>query len=184
MKKTLWTILLAMTLGKGYAQQIAVGTDVATDVLMIPSIGAEMTVGNRTTLALNVTGTHNPWGHKIKMLGVQPEYRYYVSGRTMHKLFVGIGAVAAFYDATIKRKVYDGIAYGGGLTFGYVINLTKRLNIDIHSGFAAVRYNRKEYYAGDNYNSDYIINGLNKTNATGYYLMPTRMGVSITYILK
>ena len=122
MKKTLLTILLAMTLGKGYAQQIAVGTDVATDVLMIPSIGAEMTVGNRTTLALNVTGTHNPWGHKIKMLGVQPEYRYYVSGRTMHKLFVGIGAVAAFYDATIKRKVYDGIAYGGGLTFGYVIN--------------------------------------------------------------
>ena len=105
MKKTLLTILLAMTLGKGYAQQIAVGTDVATDVLMIPSIGAEMTVGNRTTLALNVTGTHNPWGHKIKMLGVQPEYRYYVSGRTMHKLFVGIGAVAAFYDAMIKRKV-------------------------------------------------------------------------------
>ena len=29
MKKTLLTILLAMTLGKGYAQQIAVGTDVA-----------------------------------------------------------------------------------------------------------------------------------------------------------
>lgn len=184
MKRNLLTIILAMTLGTATAQQLSVNTDVATDLLMAPNLGAELTVGNRSTLGLNVIGAYKPWGKRIKMLGVQPEYRYYVSGRPMHKLFVGIGAVAGFYDATIRGKVYDGIAYGGGLTFGYVLNITKRLNIDFHSGLSVVRYDRKEYYDGDNYNNDYIINGSNKTNATGYYLMPSRIGVSITYILK
>jgi hypothetical protein len=83
----------------------------------------------------------------------------------------------------IKGKVYKGIAYGGGITFGYVMNVTKRLFIDFHAGVAAVGYNRKEYFAGDNY-GDYVVGGLNKPNASGYYLMPQRIGISVAYILK
>lgn len=48
---------------------------------------------------------------------------------------------------------------------------------------AAVGYNRKEYFAGDNY-GDYVVGGLNKPNASGYYLMPQRIGISVAYILK
>ena len=184
MKKTLLTILMAATTAGASAQRLAVNTDMAMDLLMTPSLGVEMTVGERSTLGLNLLGNHKPWGQTMKMFGVQPEYRYYFSGRPMHSLFAGIGGVAAFYDITRKGKVYDGIAYGGGITFGYVFKLAHRVNIDCHAGFAVVGYNRKEYYVGDNYNTDYIVEGVNKTNAHGYYLMPSRIGVSVTYILK
>ncbi len=184
MKKLLLTVLMAAAIVQARAQKLAVNTDLLMDACMTPSLGLEMTVGNWSTVGLNVLGNYKPYGKRMKMFGVQPEYRYYFSGRPMHSLFVGIGAVGAFYDVTYKGKVYDGIAYGGGLTFGYVMNITKRLNIDFHAGFAAVGYSRKEYYVGDNYNTDYTIDGISKTNATGYYLMPSRLGISIAYILK
>lgn len=183
MKKILLTLLTAAASMAASAQRLAVNTDVAADLLMTPSIGAEMTVGERSTLQLNVLGNYKPWGQKMKMLAAQPEYRYYFSGRPMHSFFAGIGAVAGFYDITWKGKVYDGIAYGGGLTFGYVLNLTKRISVDFHAGCAVVGYNRKEYFEGDNY-KDYIVDGINHTNSKGYYLMPSRIGVSFAYVLK
>lgn len=183
MKKTLFTAFLAASLTQASAQRLAVNTDVAMDLLMTPSVGVEMTVGNRSTLGLNVTGNYKPWGKDMKMLALQPEYRYYFSGRPVHSLFVGIGAAAAAYNLTLKGKVYDGVSYGGGITFGYVMNITRRLGIDFHAGFAALAYSRKEYYVGDNYN-DYIVDGRNKPNSHGYDLMPSRIGVSLTYILK
>lgn len=184
MKRILLTVLTIVASAHIFAQRLAVNTEVTSDLLMTPNLGVEITVGDCSTMGLNVMGNYHPWGQTMKLLGVQPEYRYYLSGRPMHSIFVGIGAVAAFYDVTHKGKVYDGVSYGGGLTFGYVFRLARRLNVDCHAGFAVVGYNRKEYYVGDNYNTDYIISGVNKSNATGYNLMPTRIGVSLTYIFK
>ena len=183
MKKLLLTFLMLSAVFSARAQKLAVNTDVLMDACMIPSVGLEMTVGNWSTLGLNVLGCNKPYGKNIKLLAAQPEYRYYFSGRPMHSLFVGVGGVGAIYDASIKGKVYKGIAYGGGITFGYVMNVTKRLFIDFHAGVAAVGYNRKEYFAGDNY-GDYVVGGLNRPNASGYYLMPQRIGISVAYILK
>lgn len=185
MKKHLLIALPLMMAATGAsAQMIAAGTDVAQDLLMTPNLGVEMVVGERTTLGLSVFGNHKPWGRDMKMIGLQPEYRYYFSGRPMHSFFVGAGAVAASYDITWKGKVYDGEAAGAGLTFGYVINLSRRLNIDCHAGFGAIFYKQKEYFTGDTYDNDYIEDGRLLTNAHGYVLLPTRIGVSITYILK
>lgn len=183
MKKLLLTFLMLSAVFSARAQKLAVNTDVLMDACMIPSVGLEMTVGNWSTFGLNVLGCNKPYGKNIKLLAAQPEYRYYFSGRPMHSLFVGVGGVGAIYDASIKGKVYKGIAYGGGITFGYVMNVTKRLFIDFHAGVAAVGYNRKEYFAGDNY-GDYVVGGLNRPNASGYYLMPQRIGISVAYILK
>ena len=184
MKKLLLTFLMVSAVFSARAQKLAVNTDLAMDVLMTPSLGLEMTVGNWSTLSLNVLGNYHPYGKTMKIFAVQPEYRYYFSGRPMHSLFVGVGAIGTFYDVTYRGRVYDGVAYGGGITFGYVMNLTKRLSIDFHAGVAAVRYDRNEYVVGDNYNTDYIDGGINKPNSKGYYLMPQRIGVSLTYILK
>ena len=76
------------------------------------------------------------------------------------------------------------MAFGIGATFGYVFNITHRLNIDCHAGFGAVVYRHKEYFVNDNYDLDYSIGGVERTNANGYALLPTRIGVSVSYILK
>lgn len=183
MKKLLLTLLAVALTTTMQAQRVSLRTNVTADLLMTPSLGAEMTVGERSTLSLNAFGNYKPWGWDMKMFAVQPEYRYYFSGRPMHSFFAGIGAIAGFYDLTFKGKVYDGIAYGGGVTFGYVLNINKRINVDFHAGCGAVGYDRKEYYKGDNYNHDYVVNGKVKTNSKGYYIMPTNIGVSFAYII-
>lgn len=183
MKKILLTLLTAAIASVASAQKLAISTNVTADLFMTPSLGAEMTVGERSTLGLSAFGNYKPWGKNMKAFGVQPEYRYYFSGRPMHSFFAGIGGLAGFYDITFKNKVYDGVACGAGLIFGYVLNISKRMSFDFHAGCGAVFFDRKEYFVGDNYN-DYLVDGINKNNAKGYYIMPTNIGVSFSYVLK
>lgn len=169
------------------AQMFVVGTEATSDLLMAPSLGLELVTGNYSSVALNGFHCSGSWLGMLKdakITALQPEYRYWFSGRPIHKWFVGVGGLGALYDITYKGKVYDGYALGVGLTYGYVINLTRRLNIDIHSGFGVVMYNRKEYYQHDSYDTYYTLDGQQRANAKGYYLLPTRIGVSVTYILK
>ena len=181
--KKLFTLIITLLSLTANAQKMAVNTDLLMDLAMSPNIGVEITTGNKTTLGLNILGNSKPWGQDMKLIEALPEFRYYFSGRPMYSFFVGLGASVGFYDYTRKGKVYDGMHYGGGLTFGYVHKLGKRLNLDAHAGFGIIGYKRKEYYVGDNYDADYTTDGELRTNATGYYLMPTRFGVSLTYIL-
>lgn len=184
MKRLLLIIALATMCSQIKAQIVAVNTDLLMDLAQTPSLGAELVVGERSTMGLNTLFNRNPWGKTMHILGVQPEYRYYFSGRPMHREFIGIGGLAASYDITWSGKVYEGIGLGVGMTFGYVFSLTKRVNIDCHAGFGLITYNHKEYYVGDKYDTDYSVNGEQRTNAKGYYILPTRIGVSVTYILK
>lgn len=182
MKKLLLVILITFCGISAKAQMLAVNTDMLLDVMMTPNAGVEVVVGERTTLGGHIFGNYKPWGKDVKMVGVQPEYRYFFSGRPLHKFFVGAAGLIANYDITWKGKVYDGVSFGAGLTFGYVINLNNRWNIDCHAGFGAIAYKQKEYYEGDNRNE--ATGGLGYRNANGYYLLPTRIGVSLSYILK
>lgn len=184
MKQLFLTAVACMAAACGYAQKLAVNTDVAMDLIETPSLGVEMTVGDRSSVGVNVLGNYKPWSMNIKMLGIQPEYRFYFSGRPMHGWFVGAGALGSFFKLVRRGKVYDGINYGAGVTFGYVVKVAHRLNVDFHTGLGAVAFDRKEYHVGDNYDADYIVDGVNRTNSHGYYLMPTRIGVSVCYILK
>lgn len=184
MKKLLLIFLIALGCRNADAQMLAVNTDVAADLLMTPSLGLELVTGERSTLGVNVLGNYKPYGKDIRFIGVQPEFRYFFSGRPMHREFVGIGGVGAAYDITWKGKVYNGLALGLGLTFGYVFNITHRLNIDCHAGFGAIMYRHKEYFENDRYDEDYSVGGIQRTNAKGYVLLPTRIGVSVSYILR
>jgi len=184
MKKLFFIAFMALSASCAKAQMVAVNTDLVMDLLATPSAGIELVVGERSTLGLDVMGNYHPWKKHMKMIVVQPEYRYYISGRPMHKHFIGIGGLAASYEVWLKGKVYNGTGLGLGLVFGYVANLGKRFNIDFHAGFGAIGYKHKEYTLGDNYDSGYLENGELKTNAKGYYLLPTRIGISLTYILK
>lgn len=182
--RLLLTILLTTVMMGTRAQMLAVSTELTSDVMLAPSIGLELVTANHSTVSLNAL-----WGQKIlgkpyRVVALQPEYRYYFSGRPMSQWFVGVGGIITSYDIHTRGKVYDGYAGGVGVTFGYVWNLTERLNLDLHSSLGTVFYKQKEYYEQDNYDTDYLIDGQQRTNARGYYLMPTRIGISISYIIK
>ncbi len=193
MKKILLALsLLLAAFSTVSAQRIAVNTDLVMDGLMTPNIGFEMVTGNKSSLSVNALMASKPWGKDVKGWAIQPEYRYYFSGRPMYGWFVGAGAIGTVYDVTWGGKVYDGHAIGGGITYGYVLNfkdkrrhggLWDHITIDFHCGFGGIFYSRKEYFVNDNFESDYTINGTQRANAHGYYLLPTRFGISVCYII-
>ena len=165
------------------AQMVAANVDALWLATLTPNVGFELVVGERSTVSLNSLFAMKPLGKDIKITALQPEYRYYFSGRPMFREFIGIGGIGAVYDITWSGKVYDDTALGVGLTFGYVLPLKKRLNIDFHAGFGFIHYKHKEYFVGDQYDADYIFDGEQRANASGYYLLPTRIGVSVSYML-
>ena len=183
-KKHLIIVFMLFATVTTKAQMLAVSTDMLHDALMMPSLGLELVTGERTTIGMHAFGGYHPWGNSSRMIAVQPELRYFFSGRPMSREFVGIGAIGALYNITWKGKVYEGESCGIGLTFGYVLSLTYRLNLDFHAGFGAIYYRQKEYFEGDFYDIDYSRNGNLETNAWGYTLLPTRIGISLSYILK
>lgn len=183
-RRVMITLLLLTATICTKAQMLAVSTDAPWLLMQTANVAAEIVVANKSSVVVSAMANHKPWGKDLKLMALQPEYRYYFSGRPMHNWFVGASAVAASYDIAWKGKVYDGSCYGAGLTLGYVWNYKKRWNIDFHAGVGMIFYKQKEYYEFDNFDDDFSVDGAQRTNANGNVLLPTRVGVSISYILK
>lgn len=167
----------------GKAQLLAVKTDAFKLAVMTPNLGLEVVSSDKTSLGVDLFGNYKPWGKDMKMLCVQPELRYWFNGRPMVREYIGLSALGATYDITWGKHIYQGEALGLGLTFGYVLDIAKRWNIEFYGGFGPVFYSQKQYYVGDNY-EDYETEGISEDNAKGYSLLPTKLGISISYILK
>ncbi|WP_028909734.1 DUF3575 domain-containing protein [Prevotella sp. AGR2160] len=184
MKKIMLSILTVLCASTVEAQMITVSNNLLLDAGKVPNLGIEMTTGNRTTVGINGFYGRQPMltdgGH---LWGIRPEWKYYLSGRPLHGLYVGVGGMAVVYDLKIKRKYYDGNAIGGGMLLGYVLNLSKRVNIDFHSGFGFLTYKQKEYFEGDNYD-DYTVDGKVVANAKGSWLLPVDFGITLSYIIR
>lgn len=190
MKKLILIFIITLSATRLSAQQLAIGTDALMDAIMMPNISFEMSLGRSHTMERTVLVGQAylmPKSYAIEgsVWGVQPELRYFFSGRAMSRWFFGFGAHFSQYDISWGRERYDGNLAGAGLTFGYVFNITNRLNIDVHSGFGMNYYRQKQYFDGDPYETEYGSGTSTATaNSRGTVLMPTRMGVSLTFILK
>ena len=177
-------LLLAASLQRAEAQQVAINTNVLMWGAMTPNLGVELVTGEHSSVGLSLFGHKNPYGMTSRLLGFQPEYRYWFNGRPMIREYLGIGMLLTTYDITWKKKnVYDGDAVGIGLTGGYVFSLGKRWNLELSGSFGLLWFRQKQYYVHDNYD-DYFVDEAAKTNARGYKLFPVKLGVTFSYIIK
>lgn len=165
------------------AQQVAVKTNGLILLAGVPNLGCELVVGERSSVDLSFYGGYKPYGSDIKIMGVQPEYRYWFNGRPMVREYIGIAALGASYDIHWGKHIYDGDAVGVGITMGYSMVLGKRFNLEFSAGFGAVYFKHQQYFENDNF-EDYQANNPGKTNARGYKLFPAKLGVSISYIIR
>ena len=76
-------LLFCMGQPRVCAQQVAIKTNGLMWLAMMPNAGCEFVVGERSTVDLSAFGSMNIWGNKAKILGFQPEYRYWFNGRPM-----------------------------------------------------------------------------------------------------
>lgn len=177
-KHILFIALLCFILSPLKAQMIAVKSDIAKDLAMTPSLGLDFVVGNKQTFGIEAFFNNNPWGLEMNMFGVSPHFRYWFNGRPYTRQFVGISALAVNYDIHWKNSIYEGNAIGPSLTFGHVVHLSQRFNLELCTGVSLLFYKQKNYFEEDNY-SDYG----ERTNDYGTILFP-KVNISISYIIN
>lgn len=178
-------LVILLLVGAQYsgAQQVAVKTNGLMLLTGLPNLGCEFVTGEHTSVDMTLFGGYKPYGKNIKIIGVQPELRYWFNGRPMVREYLGIAALGTTYDIQWGENIYKGDAFGLGVTMGYSLILNKRWNVEFYAGFGAVYFRQKQYYTHDNF-EDYEANNVGKANAYGYKLLPTKLGVSISYIIK
>lgn len=178
MKKILVVVLFVMTSMAGRAQMLALKTNALMDVGMIPNIGLEIATGNRTSLSANGFASWNIYGMKAKTYGFIPEFRYWLSGNTFSKLFLGVGATLAHYDLTAAKVNYYGSAYGAGLNVGYDYWLSKHFSVEFHGGVGMYYYHHARTGEND------ILPENRKYNDQGWTVLPYNIGISFVYVIK
>lgn len=161
------------------AQLVALKTNVLMDAALMPNLEVEISTGNKTSVALAAFGSVYVMGQDFMTLGALPEFRYWIGGRPMIHLFMGVGAMATTYNINWKGKHFKGDAVGVGLEFGYVKPLSKRWNMEVSAGTQLSAYYQHMYYDGDNYNPQ-----THHKDNHGFKMLPYRIGLSFSYIIK
>jgi len=166
-----------------YAQSIAIKNNTLYDALLIPNLGMETKIGDRTTL--DVEGTYDPITFpnktKWKNWSVQPELRHW-GCVPFFGMFIGINGMAGRFNLeripvfNFYEKRMQGTFYGGGLTLGnhHIISphwgLETKVNLDfIHINYSCYRCSKCGY---------------KEENVITNYAGPTEVSISLVYIIK
>lgn len=183
LKYIILTILILSCYSVASAQQIAIKTNGLMLLALTPNLECELVTGEHSSFNVGAFGHKKPYGIDSKVVGLQAEYRYWFNGRPMTREYIGVAALGSSYDMQIKDHVYDGDAIGLGLTAGYSISLGRKFNLEFYGGFGVLAFAQKFYYKYDNY-EDYFPDGNISTNSKGFKLFPTKLGISISYIIN
>lgn len=186
MSKLYLILLICLcTGGSIQSQVVAVKTNLLYDATTTIGLGAEVAFNKH--LSLDISGGYNPWdlsGDKsMKHWLVQPEFRYWLHER-FNGHFLGVHGVYADYDIAGKNLLgvmksgyaYEGNAYGGGVSYGYQLYLSPHWNVEFTAGVG--------YICFDYDKSAFPDKGEPAGRYRNNYFGPTKLGVSIMYIIK
>ncbi len=182
----------------GFAQEVAVKTNIVYDAMTTPNLGMEVGLSRRSTV--NLVYGLNPWTfgtgdngeRKAKHWVVQPEYRWWFCSR-FNGHFVGVHALGGQFNAAnvnlpipggffggenlrqgVKEHRYQGGFVGCGVTYGYQWILSRHWNLEAEAGVGYGRVWYDKFLCGECGNRL----GGGSTNYAGI----TKLGISILYI--
>jgi hypothetical protein len=179
-------LFLIFTTFAAYSQRIAIKSNLAYDATGTVNIGGEYAI-NRN-LSVNLSANYNGWMLKKpyawKHYMVQPEFRYWLR-ESFNEHYVGAHLMYVGFDVErmslpffgfLRRNLYtNGTAYGGGVSYGYHLYLTPRLNLEfsLGVGFLNLTYDKTEYSKPTVHE-----------RLTRNYIGPTQIGISVVYIIN
>jgi hypothetical protein len=170
-----------------------------------PNLAFEFGLSSRTSI--EVSGGYNAWGNlwdygatgepfdienlykrKLDHTFAKVEYRYWLKERFKGHFF-GAGAFGADYrvgelDLPLlfeKEHEYDGFAYGGSLTYGWLWRMTPvvAMEFSISGGAAFFKYDRGRIQAGS---QGYELIEVDRYKKT--YIGPTGAGIKLVFTIK
>lgn len=161
-------------------------TNLLYDVLLLPTLGVEWRPD--AGFGVKVDGSFSHWGSETgnvqKIWMVSPEVRRYLgNGR---RFYLGLGANIGEYNVygfPVGKIVsgntgYQGKLYGGGITGGYRLRLSRCFSLDFHLGLG---YTRFEY---DTFEMANRVRVYKKKDETTNFWGPAQAGVTLTWKMK
>ena len=188
MKKVLCTlgVIVALLLSfpcMGSAQQWGLTANGLYWATATPNVGVEYAFSSKMSVAGLIQ--YNPFTYaknrKMKHLVGQVEYRYWLSD-VFKGHYLGVHATGGIFNfgnlplGILKDYRLLSQLYGGGLTYGYQWIISNRVNIGVDIGLGYLQVDYDKFYCPtcgervDHYRTGYV--------------GPTKVGVSIIYLLK
>ena len=166
---------------------VAVKSNLLYDVATVLNAEVEVPLGDHFSVAVEYLF---PWWERdnkycLQLLELGFEGRYWLREQARHKgclqgWFVGVYAMSGMYDFQYKRDVnYQGEFWSAGVTAGYAMRLTKRLNLEfsLSAGFLSSAY--RHYFPADDWSELYRDGKSGRTN----YFGPTKAKVALVWPL-
>lgn len=162
------------------AQRLAVKANAAMYAAMTPNLSFELVAGDRTSADFTVFGHVNPYGHDSRMIGLQPQFKFWLSGRPLVREYIGLAGLALAYDTRWKDVQYEGNAVAIGVTAGYVLPLGKRWDVEFSGGIGALAHHHRTWSADiDPDRLETLGSG-----PVGWRVIPMNLGVTFIYMIK
>lgn len=175
----------------GYAQRVAVKTNLLSDAVLSPNVGVEMALAPKLTLDVN--SQFNGWtlshDRRWKHWTVQPELRYWLCDR-FGSHFLGVHLHGGQYNlggfdgrlnffGTDARKLkdsrYQGWFVGAGVAYGYAWVLDRHWNLETEIGFGY------SYTCYDKFRCTGCGKKL-ETDQPHHYVGPTKLAINLVYL--
>lgn len=118
---------------------------------LTPDLGIEWRVNRHLGILVNGSWTSWSWDNKNRRYAlwqVSPEVRYYMGGNC--RGFLGLMYHTGEFHYKLGDTGRQGDYQGGGLTGGYLLNLSRSLSFDFHAAAGYTRADYDKYVLTDN----------------------------------
>jgi hypothetical protein len=170
--------------------KFALKTNLVSDIAgLAPNLHAELGLGKRTTFEMgvafngwNLEGT--PENNRKMIHGIASgEFRYWTCER-FNGHFFGVHAFGGFYNVSghdipmlfEKEFRYEGTGFGAGISYGYVLPIATRWNVEFNVGVGmmSMKYDK---FGCEKCND--LVGSFSKTT-----FAPTRLGATLVFVIK
>ena len=189
-----FTLIISVNFLQGNSQAMPDKTEWSQDILGLKSnlvydITTTLNIGIEYRfldyLSFDFSINYNPWtfskNKKLKHILFQPELRYWIN-KPYNKHFVGGHILYSHYNVgnlpfgSLNNYRYQGDGYGLGISYGYQCPLFPGWNLEATIGVGYIYFDYARY--------DCETCGQELGNGHKNYFGPTKIGLSLIYILK
>lgn len=162
---------------------LAIETNLLFDALAIPNIGAEIGIYKGLTVGgnyQNIWLRDKAWTRWYRFEGFEVGINWYINkkNRPFKGHHIGIYGQMVTWDFTIDGRGYlaERWAYGGGISYGYVLPIGKRFNLDFEIGIGYLGGNMHEYIPEDGHR-------VWQSYEPFHWIGPTKLGITLQWLI-
>lgn len=142
----LYTAIILFSVPAFSQTVVGLGTNILGWGCITPNLGLEVGFGR---FSLSVDGGYNPFTLKdsrpLQFWAVQPEFKYWFKS-PINGHAIGVHGLYGDYNFGLMRYRYDGVMYGGGVSYTYAWRFHPRWSLEGTLGFGYTKLDNANVY--------------------------------------